>query len=191
MPAEQGTETDELLNRAARGDPLARQEILARHRDRLRHMIGVRMDRRLAARVDPSDVVQETLGEAVQRLPDYLRHRPLPFYPWLRQLAWERLITLHRRHMAQKRSVRREEHLPLPDNSALQLADLVVARSATPSSVMGREELRRLVREALSRLSDTDREVLVLRHLEQLSVPEIAAIQGITEGAFILVTFAP
>jgi RNA polymerase sigma-70 factor (ECF subfamily) len=184
MVIEQRSETDELLNRAARGDLLARQEILVRHRDRLRKMIGLRMDHRLAARIDPSDVVQETLAEAVQKLPEYLRRRPLPFYPWLRQLACEKLITLHRRHMAQKRSVRREEHPPLPDDSVLQLAERVAAEASTPSSRLHREELRPLVRAALAQLSDTDREVLVLRHLEQLSAAEISAIMGITEGAF-------
>jgi RNA polymerase sigma-70 factor (ECF subfamily) len=78
------------------------------------------MDRRLAARIDPSDVVQETLGEAVQELTDYLRRPPLPLYPWLRQLAWKRLAALYRQHiLAHKRSVCREEHRapPLPDES--------------------------------------------------------------------------
>src|SRR5262249_42289969 len=88
-------EDEELIARAARGDPTARESLLDRHRDRLRTMIAVRMDRRLAARVDPSDVVQESLAEAACHLTDYLLRRPLPFYPWLRQIAWEQLIMLH------------------------------------------------------------------------------------------------
>src|SRR5437867_2294662 len=101
-----GVDTEELLDRVGRGDGAARQQLLTRHRRRLRRMIAVRMDRRMAARVDPSDVVQETLAEADTKLPGYLRSRPLPFYPWLRQLAIERLIDLHRRHIqARKRSV--------------------------------------------------------------------------------------
>src|SRR5262249_25444906 len=95
--------TDRLLESAARGDALAPQELFMRHRQRLRNMIRRSMDRRLAARIDPSDVVQETLVEAVQKLSEYLRRRPLPFYPWLRQLACERLIDLHRRHIQAKK----------------------------------------------------------------------------------------
>src|SRR5690348_12164018 len=95
----QDSEAEQLLAKAGRGDPGARQELLVHYQERLRQMIRLRMDHRLAARVDPSDIVQETMLEAVQKLSDYLRRRPLPFYPWLRQLAWERLIDLHRRHV--------------------------------------------------------------------------------------------
>ena len=83
-----GPDTDLLLDRAASGDSAARQQLLERHRRRLQKMISLRLDRRLAARVDPSDVVQEALADAGRKLDDYLRDRPLPFYPWLRQLAW-------------------------------------------------------------------------------------------------------
>src|SRR5262245_42620975 len=118
------TDTDALLAAAAGGDADARGRLLARHRDRLARMVACRLDRRLAARVDPSDVVQEVLAEADRKLDRYLRDRPLPFYPWLRQLAWEQLATLHRRHVrAGKRSVRREQPdlLALPDESAADL----------------------------------------------------------------------
>ena len=101
-------DTDQLLDRAGRGDRDARDRLLDRCRPRLRSLVALRIDPRLAARVDPSDVVQESLAEADRRLADYLRDRPLPFYPWLRQLALERLADLHRRHVrTQKRSVRR------------------------------------------------------------------------------------
>jgi RNA polymerase sigma-70 factor (ECF subfamily) len=179
-------DTDQLLDRASRGDAAARQQLLVRHRQRLRQMIAVRMDRRLAARIDPSDVVQETLAEAVQQLSDYLRHRPLPFYPWLRQLAWDRLAELHRRHIrTQKRSVRKEEPWApaLPDESALELAGRLLARGSSPSARLHRQEVCGRVRAALAQLAEHDREVLVLRHLEQLSTREIAAVLGITEGA--------
>ena len=103
-------DTEELLQRAAEGDTAARQQLFVRHQHRLRQMVAVRMDRRLAARVDPSDLVQEALMDAHRKLNDYLRDRPLPFYPWLRRLAWERLLQLHRRHLhADRRSVLREE----------------------------------------------------------------------------------
>src|SRR6266436_992052 len=126
MTASQHADTEELLNHAERGDDAAREELLMHHRNRLKRMIAIRLDRRMAARVDPSDVVQETLTQAAQRLSSYLRDRPVPFYPWLRQLAWERLIELNRRHIyAQKRSVTREEScsMELPDESALELAN--------------------------------------------------------------------
>src|SRR5438876_6681359 len=99
-------ETEALIERVRCGDSDAGQQLLVQHQKRLRQMIAVRLDRRLVARLDPSDVVQEVLAEAAQKLADYLRQRPLPFYPWLRQLAWERLIKLHQRHLhAQKRGV--------------------------------------------------------------------------------------
>jgi RNA polymerase sigma-70 factor (ECF subfamily) len=185
MTASHEPDTDQLLDRAGRGDPAARQQLLVRHRPRLQQMIAVRMDRRLSARIDPSDVVQETLAEAVQQLSDYLRHRPLPFYPWLRQLACDRLAELHRRHVqARKRSVTREEPAPpLPDESVLELAGRLLARGSSPSARLVRQELCGRVRAALEQLAAHDREVLVLRHLEQLSTREIAAVLGITEGA--------
>jgi RNA polymerase sigma-70 factor (ECF subfamily) len=179
-------DTDELLRRAEDGDGEARQAVLVRHRERLKQMIAVRLDRRLAARVDPSDIVQDVLLDVARGLDDYLQQRPVPFYPWLRQLAWDRLIELHRRHLhAQRRSVKREQPLAahLSDESAMQLADRVLARQSSPSDRAMRSELRARVRAALDQLGERDHEVLVLRHLEQLSTREIAAVLGISEGA--------
>jgi RNA polymerase sigma-70 factor (ECF subfamily) len=178
------SETTELLTRAGDGDHSAVEQLLARHRDRLRRMVAVRMDDRLAARVDPSDVVQETLAMAAHRLSEYLRRPPLPFYPWLRQIACNRLADLCRRHIqVGKRSVRREEQLGLSDASALQLADRVVARGSSPLKRLLREELRARVRAALAALPTMDREILILRHLEQLSFAESAVVLGISETA--------
>src|SRR5579871_3596428 len=140
-------DTEELLRRAAGGDPSARHALLGRHRNRLKQMVALRLDRRLAARVDPSDVVQDVLLDAAQGLDDYLRQRPLPFYPWLRQLAWDHLIDLHRRHLhSQKRSVKREQPLAphLSDESAMQLADRVLAGQSSPSDRAIRSEERRV-----------------------------------------------
>src|SRR5436853_2187221 len=123
-------DTEELLRRAGDGDRDARGAVLDRHRRRLRRMVALRMDPRLAARVDASDVVQETLAEADRRMSDYLRERPLPFYPWLRRLALDRLAWQHRFHVrAARRSVTREELAPLrlPDGSALELANRLLA----------------------------------------------------------------
>lgn len=178
-------QTEALIERACRGDRAARQELLLRHQDRLRHMILVRMDRRLAARLDPSDVVQDVFADACRKMSDYLQRQPLPFYPWLRQLAWERLVKLHQRHIrAQKRSITREENwgAGLSDDSALRLAG-GPAGGGSPSNHLLREELRRRVQDGLGRLPEPHREVLVLRYLEQLPMREIAAVLGTTEGA--------
>src|SRR5205823_1977016 len=103
-------DTEQLLAQVVQGDDRARGLLLQRHRDRLRRMIALRLDPRLRRRVDPSDVLQESLAEADRKLSDYSRCRPLPFYPWLRELAWEAMARLHRRHIqAGRRSVRREE----------------------------------------------------------------------------------
>jgi RNA polymerase sigma-70 factor (ECF subfamily) len=176
--------TDELLRRAAAGDTAARDELLGRHRERLRRMIAARLDRRLAPRADASDVTQEALEAAARRLPEYLAGRPVPFAAWLRGLAAERLIDLHRRHVAaQRRSVRREEPPPLPDESALDLAERLLARDSGPTTRLRRQEQRERVLAALAALKDADREVLVLRHLEELSWSEAAAVLSVGEGA--------
>jgi RNA polymerase sigma-70 factor (ECF subfamily) len=178
--------TDELLERVSRGEEDARNHLLARYRDRLRRMVRVYLDRRLAPRVDPSDVIQETLVEAARKLPDYLRLRPLPFYPWLRRIAWERLVKMHRRHLgASIRDITREEpdRLPLPDESALDLAQRLAAPGTSPSHGVVRDEILKRVRDALEHLAPRDREVLVMRYLEQLSNREIAAALSLTEGA--------
>lgn len=178
--------TEELLQAASGGDAAAREQLLARHRERLRRMVAVRIDTRLAARVDPSDVVQEALIEADRKLDVYMRERPVSFYPWLRRLAWERLVKLHERHVqARKRSVLREEPgiLALPEDSAVLLAHRLAVGGTSPSHDLVRKELQERARVALARLSVADREVLVLRYLEQLPTAEIAAVLGIGESA--------
>ena len=182
-------ETEELLRCASAsgaGD-VALEQLLTRHRDRLRRMVAVRLDRRLAPLVDPSDVVQEALADASRKLDDFIRDRPLPFYPWLRRLTSERIIQCHRRHLGtQKRDVTRTERLdrPLPDESAAVLADRLAASGTSPSrAAIVRDEQSLRLREVLNRLGPNDREVLVMCYLEELSFAEIAAALGITENA--------
>jgi RNA polymerase sigma-70 factor (ECF subfamily) len=178
-------DTDELIALASTGEEAARQQLLGRYRGRLRRMVAVRLDRRLLSRIDPSDVVQEALMNAVEKLPEYLRERPLPFYPWLRRLTWERLVKLHRWHLtARKRSVSREEQaIPLPDESVAELARRIAASGTSPSQNVVRAELRSRVQAAMAQLQESDREFLVMRYLEQLSSTEIGAILEIGESA--------
>lgn len=180
------SETERLLDQADAGDPGAVNRLLVRHRSRLRTMIGLRLDPRVAARIDPSDVVQEALIEAHRRFDRYLRERPLPFYPWLRQLAWDRLVNLHHKHLtAGKRTVRREvAFAPLLSNDSVGLlARRIFDRHHGPQSQVVQAELQARVRLALERLSESDREILVLRFMEQLSVEEIGALLKLGESA--------
>jgi RNA polymerase sigma-70 factor (ECF subfamily) len=175
---------EQLLARARSGEEAAQEALLVQHRERLRRMVAVRLDPRISARVDPSDVVQEALAVAAELLPEYLREQPIPFYPWLRRLAWERLVKLHRQHIGtKKRSVAREVMPELPDDSVDALALLVVGDNSSPSKHAVRKELQNQVRVALNELSERDREVLILRYLEQLTAAEIAAVLGSTPGA--------
>jgi RNA polymerase sigma-70 factor (ECF subfamily) len=179
-------DVEALVRAAGNGDEAAADRLLGGHRARLRRMIAVYLDRRIAARIDPSDVVQEALAEAAQELPRYVREQPLPFYPWLRRFAWQRLMQLHRHHIgAGKRSVAREETwpMPLPDESAGDLAERLIDHQTSPSLRLIRDELRQRVQAALDRLSPRDRELLIMRHLEEMSTAEIAAILGVSVGA--------
>lgn len=176
-------DTEQLLAAASRGDASARGHLLERHRSRLKRMVAVRLDRRLAARVDPSDVVQDALTNAAAALDAYLRERPLPFYPWLRRLALLRLTDAHRRHLrAGRRTVAREEPPGLPDASVRQLAERLASPVSGPSAGLRRRERSDRVRAVLDRLPERDREILVLRYLEDLTTAEAAAALGVSEG---------
>jgi RNA polymerase sigma-70 factor (ECF subfamily) len=173
-----------LLSRASEHDPTAVQELFTLHRQRLKHMVAMRMDSRLASRLDPSDVVQEAFAVATKKLPGYLRERPVNFYPWLRQIAWERLVELHRKHVhAERRSVRREQHQEpgLSDESMLKLVGRLPYSGSSPSRQLLDEEANARVREALAKLSEQDREVLVMLYLEQMRPQEVGQSLGLPE----------
>jgi RNA polymerase sigma-70 factor (ECF subfamily) len=176
-------DTEQLLDRVAKGESSAAATLLDRHRQRLRRMVQLRIDPRLAARIDPSDVVQEALGEAHRRLPQFAAERPIPFYPWLRRIAWERLLQMRRHHLqAKRRSVMREDVLPLSGKSEILLAERLAAASS-PSEQLVRREMCQRVRRAIAELPDNDREVIVLKHLEELSFQEAAAVLEIGTAA--------
>jgi RNA polymerase sigma-70 factor (ECF subfamily) len=186
MPAaSRHPDTDALLERTTWGDEEARTELLERHRGRLRQMISVRMDPRIAPRLDPSDVVQEVLTEANQHLDEFARERPVPFHAWLRELAWKRLADKKRDHLAARRSVLREEPLwfDLPEESSVALARRIFSREPSPSAAAQLKERWARVREALECLPPNDREILVMRYLEQLSPREIGEVLGMKPGA--------
>lgn len=180
-----GDELDATLRRAAAGDSSARNLIFQQHRARLKRMISLRMDGRLAPRIDPSDIVQETLIEAAKQLSDYVQKPPLPFYPWLRRIAWRRLTDQFRRHLAaQKRSVNREQRWspPLSGDSVVALAGLITSPDSGPSTRLIKQEARKSLENALDQIRDVDREILVMWYLEQMSVVEIAATLEMTEA---------
>lgn len=184
MTTRSAPDTEELLQAVGRGDAHARERLLERHRAKLRRMVAIRLDRRLAARVDPSDVVQESLAEANARLSDYVRDRPLPFYPWMRRIAADRITDAYRRHLgAGRRSVKREEPPGLPGESVVELANRLAAPTSGPSARLHRQERSGRVRDALKSLPEKEREVLVLRYLEDLSTADAAAVMGVSESA--------
>lgn len=176
------TATSAILQRIDNGDRRAVERLFARHRGYLRQVIEMRLDRRLRARVDPSDVVQETELTAFQQLSGFLAQRGVPFRVWLRRTAQERLIDVRRRHLdADRRAVSRE--ISLPDRSALYLAHSLLADQTSPSRLVARAELIREVRRALAELPEIDREVLLLRNFESLSNTEAAYVLGISPDA--------
>ncbi|MGD9647163.1 MAG: sigma-70 family RNA polymerase sigma factor [Pirellulales bacterium] len=180
-------ETDDLLARARDGDAAAVERLLAGHREALRRMVQLRMDPALARRVDSSDVVQEVLIEANRRLSDYLARPAMPFSLWLRSMARDRLIDAHRRHReAARRSLDREQPLAGGDDSsaaALQPGAWLADRELTPAAAALQAEAARRFQDALALLDEIDREVLLMRHFEQLSNQEVAAALGLSEAA--------
>jgi RNA polymerase sigma-70 factor (ECF subfamily) len=179
---EHGGRTDQLLSLAGRGDCSALGRLLERHRSRLRQAVAVRFDRRLVARFDPSDIVQEALADAGRRLPEFLRDRPVGFFPWLRRLAVERLIEWRRAHLrSNKRSVAREVGNGF--SIAGPLVDRLVGSWTSASELAAREETRTRIRDVVASLPFRDREILDLRYNEGLPFAEIAVRLGVRLGA--------
>jgi RNA polymerase sigma-70 factor (ECF subfamily) len=181
------TETQALLKGVERADAGAAERLWERHREPLRRMIRLRLDHALGRRVDASDIVQEVMLKANQRLGDYLRNPVMPFHLWLRQIARDHVIDEHRRHrVAGCRSLDRERPLTagaFADQSSLDLAAQLRDPSLTPAANALRHELQRRFQEALGQLDEADREIILLRHFEQLSNSEAAQALGLSEPA--------
>jgi RNA polymerase sigma-70 factor (ECF subfamily) len=185
--SQSSTYTRKLLTQAANGDTIARNALFGAYRTQLKRIVRLQLNPRLQRRVDESDVVQDVLLEATRCLPEYARTQPLPFFLWLRQIAAHKLIDLHRRHLgAHRRDARLEiamHGVATPALTSASLAAQLIGGLTSPSSAAARIETQRLVQEALQTMDPIDREVLVLRHFEQLSNGETAAVLEISESA--------
>jgi RNA polymerase sigma-70 factor (ECF subfamily) len=170
-------ETERLLQRAAAGDAQAVEELFARHQPFLRQLVELRLDARLRARVDPSDVVQEAHLEALRRLEVFLEKRPMAFRLWLRQIACDQSLKARRHHIGTaRRSLAREAILP--EQSSLVFAARLMARTASPSRSLERRDLQRRLHAAIAKLSEADYELILMRHFEGLSNQEAAVVLG-------------
>ena len=176
-----------MLRRAQSGDAHALDQVLTRYRGRLKRMVKLRLDPRVQGRVDPSDVVQEAYLEATQKLSDYLVDPKIPFFLWLRLMTGQKLALEHRRHLGvQARNAAREvslHHGAYPAASSAARAAQLLGRISTPSQAAMRADLRVRIQEALNRMEPLDREVLALRHFEQLSNADVAQALGLTAAA--------
>ena len=181
------SETNRLLQQAADGDNASWAALLERHQERLRRMVAFRLDTRLQGRIDPEDVLQEVYLAAFRGLADYLRQPAVPFFLWLRGIAGNKLLELHRHHLGTPmRDARREVSLhrgSLPGTSSAALAAHLLGRSSRPSEAAMRAEAKLRLQEALNLMDPLDREVLALRHFEQLSNAEAAQVLGVREAA--------
>lgn len=178
--------TRSLLQCAASGDQESWAALLSDHRERLRRMVELRMDPRVRARLDASDVIQEASLEAWSRLDEFLAQRGVSFFLWLRFLTAQRLLTLHRRHLgAQLRSAGREVSLDRsgPPATSVALAADLLSREPRPSEAAIQAERQARVQSALEALDETDREILTLRHFEQLTNAEAAEVLALQESA--------
>lgn len=180
-------EIDALLESARTGDRSAVEQLLARSRESIRRMISHRLDPALSARLDASDVVQDVLIEASHRLDDYLRSPAMPFQLWLRHIARDHVIDAHRKHRkAQRRSLDREQHPAASawnNQSSADLMAQIFDHELTPASAAIRQEMQRRLEQAIDRLDDEDRELILMRLSEGMSNQEVATLYGLTEPA--------
>lgn len=179
--------TEQLLDGIREGKDGAADRLLERHRDPLRRMIELRMDQKIKQRVDASDIVQEVMIEANRRLQKYLENPIMPFHLWIRQMARDRIIDAHRRHRgSEKRSVDREKAMVAPgamDRSTIELAAQLCDAEMTPAEAATMKELQQRFQNAIEELDENDREIVIMRHVEQLTNQDVAAALGLSEPA--------
>lgn len=181
QPRPDSEETVRLLDRAARGDSAAVNDLLACHRNAVCAFIGARLDPAVRARVDASDVAQDALAETARRLPDYLARRPMPFHLWVRKTALERLLNARRDQRAACRDVCREAIAP--DESSLAVARALAGPGPSPSQAVEARELADRVAAAVAGLPATDREVLALRLADEMPYEEVGCLLEIEPAA--------
>src|SRR5262245_58956220 len=179
--------SEELLDAARGGDEGALAVLVERHRDRLERMVRLRMDQRLQGRVDPADVVQDAYLAVRGKFAQYSADPRLPFFLWLRLEVGQKLVDTHRFHLGTRmRDAGQEVSLhrgALPPVTSLSLAEHLLGRLTTASRAAMRVELKLRVQEALNSMDGHDREVLILRHFEELSNSEVAQVLGIKPSA--------
>ena len=171
--------SEALLVQVANGEVDALENLLTRYRPYVRRIVDARLDPALRVRVDPSDVVQEALMTASRRIDDFLQRRPTSFRIWLRRKVLEQLVDTRRRHFAQKRDVRRE--LRLGSASSLSIAGGLLGDKV--SEIVAQQELLEKVETAIGEISESDREVLLMRHGEELTNTEVAEALNIDPKA--------
>jgi RNA polymerase sigma-70 factor (ECF subfamily) len=180
-------EISRLGERMRTGDRAALGSLFEHYRERLLRMVDIRLDGRVRARIDPADVVQDAFLDAARSLDDYVRNPKVPPFLWLRLVVGERIAIAHRQHLgARMRDAAREVSLyrePLPEASTAALASMLLGRLTTPTQAAQRAERLLRIQEALNALDPIDREVLALRHFEQLNRAEAAQALGISEEA--------
>src|SRR4051812_13574493 len=178
---------DDLVRHAADGDEAALADLFAFYRGRLRQVIRLRLDRRLQGRIDPSDVLQEAYIDLARKLPDYASKPAMPFFLWLRLVVGERLLRVHRQHLgAAMRDAGREISIHqggMPQASSASLAAQLLGRFTSASRAAARLELKMAIQQALDGMDSIDREVIALRHFEDLTNDETAAALGLNKSA--------
>lgn len=185
--SDETTETEAMLARAAAGDAAAWGALLSPHQERLARMVAFRMDPRLRGRVDAADVVQDAFVEAAAHRAEYFAAPALPLFVWLRGVTTNKLLEVHRHHLGTRmRDAKRERSLDAPrtsDDTSAALCAHLTAGLTRPSVAAVRGEVKTRLAQALDEMDPTDREVLALRHFEQLSNAEAAQVLGIQERA--------
>lgn len=180
-------ETIDTLRRGINGDQQALSDLWDRYRERLRRLVKLRMDRRLQGRIDPSDVLQEAFVDFLTRAEEYADDPTMPFFLWLRFLTGQRLQLLHRHHLgAQMRDAGREVSIhrgPMPQATSVSLAAQLLGRFTSVTQAVQRAEMQVMLQEAINGMDQIDREILALRHFEELSNTETAQVLGIKRSA--------